>query len=313
MGPISRAGFSTLALASVLWSHHVVAETNDHRAALEFTEGQRAYAAGDFRHAGDAFEKAYHDKPHYSPLWNAARAWQKAGETARAANLYSRYLDEAPAQTRDRDTATQSLRDLALKLGKLEIHAARGVGSVAVDGVLLELGQLELGIYVNPGEHVITGKAGEKEARATSTVPAGEVASVNLEVAAAPTPSIIVAPVDNDTRPIVEAPKPKGGVPKVVVYGGVALTVVGVAVTAWSGSDTNKAKTAYNAFPTQQNLDSGRNKEARTNVILGVTAGIGVITAVTAIFFVDWSAKAQPARSSGVGMGLGSVTYQGTF
>ncbi len=310
MGLTLRAGISALALASVLWSHHVVAETSDHRAAVEFAEGQRAYAAGDFRHAGDAFEKAYHDKPHYSALYNAARAWQKAGELARAANLYSRYLDEAPVQTRDRDTATNALRELALKLGKFEIHPARGVGSVAVDGVVLEAGQVELGLYVNPGEHLITGKSAQLEARQTSTVRVGEVASVALDVPAPAAPVVVVAPIEDDPRPTVAPVNPVKAVPKVAVYGGAALTVVGVALSVWSGTDTNNQKTKYDASPTQANLDSGRSKEVRTNVIVGVTAGVAVLTGVAAIFFVDWSAP-QPARS--VGIGMGSVSYGGTF
>lgn len=308
MGQTLRAGISGLALASVLWSHHVGAETSDHRAAVEFAEGQRAYAAGDFRHAGDAFEKAYHDKPHYAPLFNAARAWQRAGELARAANLYSRYLDEAPVQARDRDTATTALRDLALRLGKFEIHPARGVGSLAVDGVVLEAGQL--GLYVNPGEHLITGKSGQTEARQTSTARAGEVASVALDVLAPAAPTVVLAPIGDETQPIVAPPNPANGVPKVVVYAGGALTILGVAMTVWSGTDTNKQKAKFDASPTQDNLDSGRSKEARTNVLVGVTAGVAVLTGVAAIVFVDWSA---PKAARGVGIGMGSVSYRGTF
>src|SRR5262252_3080727 len=66
------------------------------QAAKLFAEGQKSYREGDYRHAAEAFEGAYKKAPRLPPLYNAARAWQKGGETVRAANLYASYLRKAP-------------------------------------------------------------------------------------------------------------------------------------------------------------------------------------------------------------------------
>ncbi|MCW5836048.1 MAG: hypothetical protein KIS78_26850, partial [Labilithrix sp.] len=142
-----RIGLALACLACVALGAAPEARAEDPRQAAQaqFAEGQRAFAAGDFRRAAAAFEEAYRTKPHHSPLWNAARSWQKAGEGTRAANLYARYLEEAPAGARDRDQATAALADLASKLGRLVVQAG-GAADVRVDSAPLE-GD---GVYVPP-------------------------------------------------------------------------------------------------------------------------------------------------------------------
>src|SRR5579883_463843 len=96
---------------------------DDKKAASDaFKEGDRAFRAGDYRHAAEAYETAYRKAPHHAPLWNAARAWERAGEPARAANLYAKYLREAPPNAPDRNGATTALQKLATKLARLDIH-----------------------------------------------------------------------------------------------------------------------------------------------------------------------------------------------
>src|SRR5258708_39824655 len=69
------------------------ASADDRRqAAKDFADGDRAFKEGDYRGAAVAYERAYARVPHHSALWNAARAWQRAGELARAANHYAHYL-----------------------------------------------------------------------------------------------------------------------------------------------------------------------------------------------------------------------------
>src|SRR3984885_7057366 len=101
-------------------------------AAREFAEAQRAFGAGDYKLAAEQFEAAYKHKPHHASLWNAARARQRMGEIARAANLYARYLREAPPNARDRNTAQSSLQKIAPRLGQFEITSV-GFEDVQVD------------------------------------------------------------------------------------------------------------------------------------------------------------------------------------
>src|SRR5580658_7681957 len=98
-----------VALTSVTvpcWPQQETRTTNRAEAGARFEEGTKAFDAGDFRRAAAAFEAAYRLAPNTDVLWNAARAWQRAGEAARAATLYSRYLRDAPPVAPDRGTAT---------------------------------------------------------------------------------------------------------------------------------------------------------------------------------------------------------------
>src|SRR5262245_17884241 len=95
-----RLTAATTALALFMWALPAPAQAPTDAEAVEaaqaFTEGQRAFEAGDFRRAAESFEAAYAKKRHHSPLWNAARSWQRAGDDVRSANLIEQYLAIAP-------------------------------------------------------------------------------------------------------------------------------------------------------------------------------------------------------------------------
>jgi hypothetical protein len=95
----------------------------------------------------------------------------------------------------------------------------------------------------------------------------------------------------------------------VIFFIGAGLTVAGVAGTIVSGLDAknNPGEDAVRrdcvglgeSCPTYQ---QGRDAQLRTNVILGATVGVGVLTGVIGLFFTQWSspgskAAANPART----------------
>lgn len=262
----------------------------DRTAARHFADGQKAFAAGDYAHAGDEFEAAYRDKPHHAPLWNAARSWQRAGEDVRAANLYARYLREAPPDAPDRDQATTALRGLTGKMGRIEPHAA-GVDKLRLDGKSVDAPV----VYVAPGEHVAEADDHGKAVRKVVTVRAGEQTSVTLA------PVQETAPAEPLVGPPREA-RDDGGAPvasrkplsPAVVVVGIALTAVAGGITVASGLDTISKRNAFPSDPTQPRLDAAFASQTRTNVLIGTTVGLGVVTAVLAAFFTDWSGGAAP-------------------
>lgn len=267
-----------LALASALAVHSANAQTaEDPKAAGKlFVEGQHAFNTGDYRHAAESFEAAYQKAPRLSPLWNAARAWHRAGEPVKAANLYAMYLDKAPPGDRDRASSIKAMKELEAKLGRLEIHAD-GFDAVTVDGVPLDGTRL----YVSPGSHLVEAKKGDKVARDTPNATAGATTSV-----------VLVVPEDQPAPPPVVAtpePKPekKGLSPAFVAVGGVA-TGISAGLVIWSGLETIGQRSTFDKTPTQKNLDDGRSMETRTNVLIGITLGLAVVTGVLAIF-TDWS------------------------
>jgi hypothetical protein len=224
-------------------------------------------------------------------LWNAARAWQDGGEATRAANLYAKYLSLAPPTAPDRNNAIKSLNQLNEKLSRVEIHAS-DFKDVHLDGAAVEglddAPDHTLVVYVNPGDHVVDGAKNGEHSLQKSSIAAGAIVSVvlTLEQKEKETPPPPPPPVVVDTH--------KGLPPWVLLIGG-GLTVVSLGVTIWSGLDTQSQKSTFTQTPTQQNLDDGRSKETRTNVLIGVTAGVAVLTGVTAIF-VDWKSLSSSRR-----------------
>lgn len=314
-GLVSAVAFAaTLMLAT---SAHAEDDDDRKAAAKLFTEGQKAYKEGDYRGSAEAFERAYKRAPRLQPLWNAARAWDKSGESARAANLYATYLRKAPPDAPDRNSATAALVKLETKVTRLEIHAA-GFTNVKVDGTPCELDAqtvASLVVYVTPGAHLVQGTHDDKTEQQQVVASAGGSTSVVLVVpAAAPAPPPQPPP---PPPPVTE--KPRSGLSPVIVYVGGGLTAAAGGVLVWSSLDTLDQKKAFLANPSQQNLDTGHADQLRTNILVAATAGLGVLTGVAAVFLVDWKGKnKETPGSSGSGaisaqIGPGNVSVTGSF
>lgn len=312
---------ASLACAAIAHADATAAPTvEDKKAASEaFRDGDRAFKGGDFRRAAEAYESAYRRAPHYAPLWNAARAWDRAGELARAATLYARYLRDAPANAPDRNNATTALGKIAPKLARLDIHAEAGVDGVKVDDRAADPDRATdassaqtFTVYVAPGAHVVEARAGEQTVKQSPKVEAGEVVGVALTV---PAPKKDEPPPPPPSAP---APPPSHGwSPAIVVFGG-AVTAITGGLAIWSGVDTLQQKDQFDKTPTQDNLDSGRAKQARTNVLLGVATVSALATAAMAIFLVDWragpaSTERGAARNFELGLGPGAFSVRGSF
>jgi hypothetical protein len=300
------------------------------KAGAAFAKGEKAFAAGKFAESAAAFEQAYRFVQHPSVIWNAARAWHKAGDLARAANLYEKYLQEAPDNAPDRKNATTGLEQLSAKLGRLDIYAP-GVTEIAIDDNPVPSASPSPGaapssspsararVYVNPGTHIVRGKLAGREIKRTQAVEPGGVASVALaadESADKADPAKVDRGKENAAGPVkpkvdgADSGKPWKPIPKVAVIAGGAVTTVLLGVTIGSGIDTLNARSEYDAAPTQTRLNDGLGKQTRTNVLLGVTAGVAAVTAAMAIWFVEWG---PPKGGANVGLGLGTVHASGSF
>lgn len=275
------------------------AEADEKAAGKSFAEGMKAFDAGEFLRAAEAFEAAYAKKPHPSPLWNAARAWQRAGEPARAANAYAHFLRESPP-SKDRTTAAKELERLGLKLGVFDVHAD-GAREITVDG----LRTADAKVYVTPGSHSLEASFATGTSRVVDTVNAGDVRTVTLT---SETPKSQVTPPPSDER---TGGKPFS--PALVIAGG-ALTAVGAGLAVASGVDTLAARGTFDSDPSPANLASGRDKQVRTNVAIGVAGGLAVLTTVAAVFLVDWSGPKKAATGTiRFGVGPASAAIGGSF
>jgi hypothetical protein len=243
-------------------------------AARTFMDGQAAFDRGDYRRAGEAFESAYALKRHYASLWNAAQSWQRAGDDLRAANLLDQFLREAPPDAPDREAATAALVDVGRRVGRLQLHLV-GATQPRIDGTLADRAMT----YVAAGDHVVTAIAGGTPIRKQVSVRGGEIVSVTLSA--------------QEEHPAAVTPRAesrgaaRGWPPWTLAIAG-GLVVAGGVLTVVSGLDTVDKRDAFLATKTRPRLDDAYASQERTNVLLGSTIGVAVVSAAVAVFLVDW-------------------------
>jgi hypothetical protein len=254
--------------------------TNRVEAAARFEEGTKAFEVGDFRRAAEAFDAADRLAPNPDALWNAARAWHRAGEAARAATLYARYLRAAPPDATDRGTATTQLATLSPRLARIEVHG-EGIVQLTIDDTPCE----DRILYVSRGAHVLTATVRGKPMRKEQQVEAGDVVSVVFEPPGAE--STLAEPPRVEPTPKPANP-PRKGWSRWVAVSGIVLTSIAVGLTIASGVDTDNALTKFEEQGSQDNLSSGQSKQLRTNILLGTSIALGGATAAAAIWLVDW-------------------------
>ncbi len=260
------------------------------RAAAHFATGEQAYASGDFVRAADAFEAAYAADPQPSSLWNAARSWHRAGEKARAANLYPRYVRDTPGHAADRDEATRALLELGARLGRLEL-VAPGATELLVD----ERPITGTTWYVNAGTHLVEAKLAGALVKQEVSVEEGASKTVLLERRpdAAPPAASSSPPAAPAAPRTVPAPeRAPGGVTPWALVPFAGVTALAGALTIASGVDTLVARSEYLDIPederTMLQYDDGKLKQDRTNVMIGVTGGLALVTVAVAVFAIDW-------------------------
>lgn len=258
-------------------------------AAKEFKAGVAAFKKKQFIEAAEHFEAAYAIAPHPTALWNAADAREKAGELAPAANLYARYLDSAAEGDKDRYEAKQRLNNLSMVLGRLELSGP-DASDIKIDRKLVEGQTL---VYVDPGDHVVTAKAEGKFLSKNVSVAAGAKVLVRL-VPQSETPT----PVTTTSAQDPPLPPKRKGVSPVVVVAGAGVTAVLAGVTIWSGLDTRSKRNEFDANPSSRLYDEGVAAQNRTNILIGVTAAVGVATAAIAVFAVKWRNPKEPQLSA---------------
>jgi hypothetical protein len=254
------------------------AEPNEHAAAL-FREGEAAFARGEARPAAEAFEQAYRLAPHAAALYNAALAWQRASEPARAADLLELALSLhqlAPVQERDCENRLAALNPL---LGTLRV--------LGEPGTLLSVAHVSrqavpARVHLLPGHHVLTVElpTGE-ERRIEVDVLAGRVLEQDLGAAA---PAAPPAPPEAVAVAAEPPPPPQAGL------GGRRVAALGLgagAVIAGAAA----AVLGVNALSTAASFRDGGDVDAvlrdravtlrtATNVTWGVAAALAIVAIV---------------------------------
>ena len=251
-------------------------------AASHFKAGVRAFWQHKYVEAAESFEKANEVLPNHKALFNAADAWEKAGELVKAARKFRQYLEIAPEQAKARDEAQSRLEAILTKVGRLDL-AGEGASDITVDGESVALGEM----LVAPGEHVVAAVAGGEPVKKVVTVDAGAILRVLLEPPPPPPPpepEVDSGPIEKD-KGVEDA---NTGMSPTIFYVGVAVSAALAGATVWSGLDTQSKRDDFDANPTGAGYDDGVSAQRRTNIILGLTAAAGVTTAALGLFAVKW-------------------------
>ncbi len=298
-----------LALFALVFSVGAVASAqsqdpaNLRMAARAFDDGRKAFQSEDYVLAAEQFEAADSYAPAAKALELAIVSRNKAGQLARAATLaaYAQalYPDEASLSKLSEDIIAKAEDTLHRLTVTCDEPCDLAVDNKIVHGTRAE----QRVIFLNPGEYAV--RAGWSEDRSDSenvVASAGEQTEIafSAPVMAVDSPGMEDSSLgaESDTGAVDEGVKPGSGWSPIVFWTGLGLTGLAGAVTAVSavdtlqnpGTDEVQQKCGNLPDPTQCDAyQQGRDKQQRTNILLGVTAGVGVATIVVGAFLTDWS------------------------
>lgn len=289
-------------------------------AAEEFDRGRRAFLAKDFEQAAVHFENAYRDAPRAEALRLAIRARREAKQLARAATHAALAQERYPEDAATTQLAREVLAEAGPSLHELLVECAPEC-SVAEGGRVLSAADApKHRIFLDPGAHVVG--IGFRSGSVTQNIEAKrggrDVVTATPPVEPPPPPP----PPPKDPAPAKVAPaggnKPLG---PLVFFVAAGVTLVAAGATVVSGIDTQNSPGAdavrrecAGKDETCALYQEGQRSELRTNVLLGVTAGAAVGTAVVGLFFTRWSSPTATLRPSlTVGAGGAGAGLQGAF
>ncbi len=329
-GPLStasRLGFLVAAVALV-WSGPSWAgpSADDVKAAAaEFDQGKRSFKAQAWTEAAEHFEAADARAPSAVALELAIRARDKAGQLDRAATLAELGLARHPGDAGMKKTAAA-----VLDRAKKSLHAfavkCRPACELVVGTTIVHGGATDARtVYLSPGETQVSASWPRKKPHvATVQASAGGKSAGDFTPPAddpEPTPTPEGAPAAVTVVPSKDpGPEKRSGLPPIVFYVGAGLTVIAGGVTIWSGIDTqnnpgaDKVREACAGQTTScPEYQDGLARQTRTNVLLGVTAGVAVGTGVIGALFTDWSGKPKGSARVEPWIGVGSAGARGRF
>lgn len=278
------------------------------RAAAEaFDLGREAYQRDEFVEAAEQFERADSQAPSSTAIEYALRAREKAGQLDRAATLATLARERHPNDANIAKLAPDLLERARRQLYELTVRCEEPC-DLAVSGKIVHgAPSLSRVVFVTPGNVQVRAgfQGGGSAARDVSATAGGQGEVAFDEPAAPPVSASVSAPTPVAPVP-AESPgetPPSSGWSPAVFWVGAGLTAVAGAATIWSGVDTlsnpgeDKVRRECARGDTECDLyRQGRDNQRRTNVLIGVTAGLGVSTIIVGAFLTNWSGSPRAAQ-----------------
>jgi tetratricopeptide (TPR) repeat protein len=258
-----------------------VSEANAAEAKKQFAIGTKAFSAGHFPEAAQAFEAAAAARPNAVALYTAALAWEQAPQSERAADDYGRALDMTGGGLNPQQTNTARERVTALE---------KTLGTLAVtgpDGYKVQLDQfteapVPVRLHGTPGTHALSVRAPGKTPEKREVLLEGGQTQ-NMDVTPVPVKKVEQAPPPPPPKEVVvEKPVHELSLMKALgfsaigVGGAATLTAILLGISALDAGD------AYNAAPTHASLVHA-NALATWTTVSWIAAGVFIAGGVTLV------------------------------
>lgn len=299
--------------------------TDIEQAAEQFNLGRSAFKSEDYVAAAEHFERADALAPNPKVLMLAIQSRHLAEQLGRAATLAALASQRHPGDPIFED-AQPILRRAINELGKLRVLCDEPC-TVVVDSRLMHgRAATKRFIFLEPGDYRVRAYWGDElNAERPYVARAGEGATLRFNqpsgIASASTDTedwddarpedgfgASTEPFTYDDPPDPPTLEAAGGMSPAVFWTGVGLTTVLAGVTVWSGVDTAnnpgadrvEAQCAPGNAPEacQRLLSEGLDKQSRTNLLLGATAGAGVLTVLIGAIWTDWDGQSSELEPS---------------
>ena len=254
------------------------AEPPTQEADALFRAAAAAFDRHDYGAAAAGFDAAYQVAPHPVTRFNAAKAWDLAGDRARAANRWADVVDAAELDAPSRATARRRLAELDRQLGRLGITGPAATRA-RVSG--FASGALPWEVRLEPGRHSVEiEQAGERIERSVEVAAGEQVTLDSRDMTRAP-----AEPKPDAAPPGPVAIEPSASPALWVGVGSFVLAGAGIAVGAGLGAAALSSRDDYEAssrFDLGARDRASRERDASTGVFItaGVCAAVGLVLVV---------------------------------
>lgn len=266
------------------------------RAREAYDRGVAADAAGDHGAAARAFAEADALAPSVASLEAALESAMRADDARLGGELLERAAGR-PADAGLARTVEVARRRFSGRTGVLVVDCGARECLVSVDGVAREGRRVRE--LVGPHDVLV-----QRDGVGTRRL-------VRVE----PDATVVISPDEPATPPPAREPPPaasrdRGGLPPLVFFVGVGATAALGGVTVVSAVDTVRfhdrfvadgcapGGTGPLAASCEARADDGRDRQLRTNLLLGGTAVLAVASAVVGALFVRWSDEPGALRAT---------------
>ena len=302
---VARAAAVWLAVL-LCFGTFAAADTPKERADKLFEDGRKYLAAKEYALACTAFEQSHASDPAIGTQLNIALCYEAWGKTAAAYRAYVEAERLAKLKFDDRAKgARQKLDALGPRVPRLRLELPDNVDPSLVilfDNKELPVANLADELLIDPGKHRVEARVAGMPPKASEIdIADGESKTITIDVPVAKTQ-------------VVLAPRRAGR-----LYGGIALTVIGVAAIGGASVIALGARQDYNdeinncpnfVCTTRPPYDVTQDARKRANYMTFVGVG-GVALAATGIILVLTSrgkaVESQPTVSIAPVLGSGQV------